>query len=587
MTFDKADPNVVILLERQELVGERPILVHDSDLDLGDALTIEAWVDAREERQERMQALVSQWTPPDDFVGFSAFDATDLHSLKTRGYFGAVFDGRYVYFVPEQHGEEGTPTHGVVLRYDTHGAFDDQSSYAAYDAGRTDGLDTRGFYGAVFDGRYVYFVPRQLDMVEYHSRILRCDTHGAFDDPRSWAVRDVGEAHSQQSAAFDGRYIYFCPGFSGDPEREDEYCGRVIRLDTQGDFKSPESSTSIDISEFLGSECACFDGGAFDGRYIYFVPLYTGIAVRYDTRGDFDDPGAWQRFDARPLGYKLAVGAVFDGRYLYYCAYGHATIVRYDTRGDFADPHAWEGWDADHTDGLRTTGFDGGFFDGRFVYFQPFFRHVGPGPRDNLFHSHYLRFDPRGAFADPASWQAYDASHTDGLPSVGYNGGAFDGRYFYAAPWQQGPKSDRLGEFITHGIVLRCDTLGAQGSFSLRYCDYGHNGGLNAAVPGPSFVLNTESGPLSVALHGPLDPGLHHLAGVYDGKALKLYIDGELRAQREGSGRLVANSEPIAIGHILKGQGSFDGEIQGVRIARVARRASYIEAAWQDGIRAG
>ena len=34
-------------------------------------------------------------------------DATDLRGLSTRGYFGAVFDGRYVYFVPEQHGEAG------------------------------------------------------------------------------------------------------------------------------------------------------------------------------------------------------------------------------------------------------------------------------------------------------------------------------------------------------------------------------------------------------------------------------------------------------------------------------------------------
>lgn len=579
MAGDHGDSDVVVSLVAEDMTSLVP---HRSGLDLTDALTVEAWIDARSMRQEGLQALVSKWTPPDSFAGFNAFDATDIDALPTRGYFGAVFDGRYVYFVPEQHGEQGMPTHGVVLRYDTHGDFADRASYAAYDAGETDGLETRGFYGAVFDGRYVYFVPRQIDMAEYHSRILRYDTHGVFDDARSWAARDVGERHSQQSAAFDGRYIYFAPGFSGDPRLEDEYCGRVIRLDTQANFKSSESCTSIDVSAFLGPECACFDGAAFDGRYIYLVPLYTGIAVRYDTQGDFADPGAWQSFDAKPLGYQLAVGAVFDGRYLYYCAYGHATIVRFDTQGEFTDKRAWQSWDADHTDGLRTTGFDGGFFDGRFVYFQPFFLHTGPGKRDNIFHSHYLRYDPNKSFADSASWQAYDASHTDGLHSVGYNGGAFDGRYFYAAPWQQGPKSDRPGEFVTHGIVLRCDTVGARGSFSLRYCDYGHNGGLNAAVPGPSFVVNTERGPLSVALHGALSLGRHHLAGVYDGQRLALYIDGELRASREGSGRLVVNDEPIANGRIHKGQGRFDGEILGVRISRVARSAEYLAAAWRE-----
>ena len=584
MVSDKDDPAVVVSLDRQSMVSSVP---HPPGLNLTDALTVEAWVDARDARQEGLQALVSQWTPPDAYAGFSAFDAAAIGGLPTRGYFGAVFDGRYVYFVPEQHGEEGMPTHGVVLRYDTHGEFADRSSYSAYDAGQTDGLQTRGFYGAIFDGRYVYFVPRQIDMVEYHSRILRYDTHSDFDDPKSWAARDMGEAHSQQGAAFDGRYLYFAPGFSGDPTLEDEYCGRVIRLDTQAEFKDPQSSTSVDISEFLGPQCACFDGAAFDGRYIYLVPLYTGVAVRYDTQADFADANAWQRFDAKPLGFQLAVGAVFDGRYLYYCAYGHATIVRYDTQGEFTDANAWQRWDADHTDGLRTTGFDGGFFDGRFVYFQPFFLHMGPGERDNLFHSHYLRYDPNKPFADPASWQAYDASRTDGLHSVGYNAGAFDGRYFYAAPWQQGPKPDRPGEFVTHGIVLRCDTLGTSGSFSLRYCDYGHNGGLNAAVPGPSFVVNTERGPLSVALHGALSVGRHHLAGVYDGQRLALYIDGELRAIREGSGGLVANDEPIAVGHIHKGQGHFAGDVWGVRVARVARSAEYIAGAWREKLPVG
>ena len=44
-----------------------------------------------------------------------------------------------------------------------------------------------------------------------------------------------------------------------------------------------------------------------------------------------------------------------------------------------------------------------------------------------------------------------------------------------------------------HGKILRYDTLGTNGAFSLRYCDYGHNGGLCAAVPGPSFLVNTET----------------------------------------------------------------------------------------------
>ena len=548
------------------LTGAMPETVpHDGRFHITDAITVSARVDAETNRPEAMQALVSKWSPPDVWPGFAAHDASTTDGLDTTGYFGAVFDGRYVYCVPEQRGD--FTTHGVVLRYDTHADFKDRASFAAYDAGMTDGLETRGYYGAVFDGRYVYFVPRQFDVRAYHSLILRLDTQGNFKDAASWSAYDIGLPHSHQSAAFDGRYIYFCPGFYGDPQKEDCHSGHVIRYDTQSAFKAPSSYAVLDITSFLGPDAACFDGGAFDGRYIYFVPLYSGIVVRYDTHGNFAAPESWQRYDARPHGYEWSVGAVFDGRHLYFCAYGHSKIIRFDTNSPFDNPASWQAHEADHTDGLRTTGFDGGFFDGRFVYFQPFFIRHAPGREGVEFHSHYLRYDSTKPFDDSGSWQALNASRTDELKSVGYNAGAFDGRYFYAAPWQQGPDGKGC---ITHGTVLRCDTLGDHGSFSLRYCDYGHNGGLNAAVPGPSFLINTEHGVLSVASHHCLAPGPHELIGVYDGRTIRLFVDGQSVAERSGSGRIVTNQEPISLGHIRNGMGHFSGTIREVCIWNAA-----------------
>ena len=546
-------------------------------LELTDKLTVEAWVRADDDRLEGMQALVSKWRPPDAMDRFAAHDAAGTDGLNSTGYFGAVFDGRYVYFAAEMHGTQ--TTHANILRYDTHGDFKTPQSYAAYDASQTDGLEVRGFYGAVFDGRYAYFVPRQIDMDQYHSRILRLDTQGDFAAQSSWSAFDVGEAHSQQSAAFDGRYIYFCPGFYNDPKNESDYSGRVIRYDTRGEFKDRASYSSVDIAEFLGPQAACFDGGAFDGRYIYLVPLYGHFAVRYDTRGDFADAKNWEGFDGDQIGMGENVGAVFDGRHLYYCAYGHANIARYDTRGDFADPGSWESRQVDHTGGMRTTGFDGGFFDGRFVYFQPFFVKGEDGKPK--FHSHYLRYDPTKPFDEQASWQAHDASATDGLHSVGYNGGAFDGRYFYAAPWQQGRDPTDPDLFITHGIVLRCDTLGSDGSFSLRYCDCGHNGGLNAAAPGPSFLLNTDQGALNVAAHQKLAPGWHHLAGTYDGEHIALYIDGEVAAQREASGCIIDSDLPVILGKIQDGLAAFRGEIAFARVQDRTMTAAEIRTSAQ------
>ena len=170
-------------------------------------------------------------------------------------------------------------------------------------------------------------------------------------------------------------------------------------------------------------------------------------------------------------------------------------MLRYDTAAPFDDPTAWDTYVLGHN-----SGFDGGFFDGRYVYYVPFTRAAAPG--ESVFHGSWLRYDTAAPFDDPSAWDTHDASYTDGLHTTAYNAGAFDGRYFYTAPW----RGDR-GRRHAHGRVLRYDTLGADGAFSLRYGDVGHNGGLCAAVPGPSFIVNTTGGAVSIAAHQTLAPG--------------------------------------------------------------------------------
>ena len=540
-----------------------------------DEITVEAWVYSDVYRPEAMQSLVSRWAPLESFDTFSAYDAGETDGLDCTGYYGAVFDGRYVYCCPIRSNMHRSSVHAHVLRYDTQGDFKNPASWSAYDAGGTDGLNTVCYYGAVFDGRYVIFVPRD-DGKGYHSRVLRYDTQGGFKDPASWSAHDAGLACSHQSAAFDGRYVYCCPGYENPPENlagEGDLSGRVLRMDTQADFHDPSSYRVFD-TRTVAEEAECFDGAAFDGRHVYFVPLTQGVALRYDTRGDFGDAGSWCAYDARPLGMKANVGAVFDGRYLYYMAYGNGTVVRYDTRGDFADDASWTAREVGGTGGLDTGGFDGGFFDGLYVYFMPYTRQAGAG--ENPFHCNFLRYDTRGAFADDASWTARDAGATDGLKSVGYNGGAFDGRFFYGAPLRDG-ESEKF-----HGRVLRYDTLGENGSFSLRYCDYGHNGGLCAAVPGPSFLVNTTRGVLGIAAHRALMPGWHHLAGVYNGSSIKLFADGMLVGERSGSGAIQMNEVGISVGRLGEGAACFQGEVHELRISAIARGDDWIKTAYRN-----
>ena len=170
-----------------------------------------------------------------------------------------------------------------------------------------------------------------------------------------------------------------------------------------------------------------------------------------------------------------------------------------------------------------------------------------------------------------------DASDTDGLHSVGFNAGAFDGRFFYGAPLYDG-----IGDRF-HGRILRCDTLGPGSAFSLRYVDYGHNGGLCAAVPGPSFLVNTTEGVRSIATHNPLRPGRHCLVGVYDGHRLKLYVDGMLEAERPASGRLQRCVTPLSIGHI-GGAASFLGAVEELRVSDIARSDDWIRSEYWNRI---
>ena len=475
--------------------------------------------------------------------------------------------------------------HGKVLRYDTHAGFDDPASWLAYDAGATGGLNTKGYYGAVFDGRYVTFIPR-LDSDDFHSRFLRYDTRGAFTDSSSWSAHDAGLPNSYQSAAFDGRYIYCAPGQRSVPAEEADSqdeghsvtgmkagivpkcTGLVLRIDTQGDAADPASYRTYDAERLHGPAVRDFDGAVHAGPYVYFAPLSYRKPLRYDTRRHFGDSTSWAVFDARPLGLVRSVGLIFDGRYTYYVPYGETKfVVRHDTRGAFIDRASWSSYDMSRTPGKARFGYDDACFDGRYVYFIPYW----DGAED--FHGEMLRYDTLGAFTDPASWNVADASVTDGLRTVGFNGGAFDGRYIYCAPWNDGAKQPMLHG---HGAVLRYDTIGKGSSFSLRYSDCGHNGGLCAALPGPRFLVATTHGVISIAANREMPPERHHLAGVYNGRSIKLYIDGGLVNQREASGTMQPAGGDVTIGCLDEGAAGFRGTIGDIRVSHIARDAAWL-----------
>lgn len=67
----------------------------------------------------------------------------------------------------------------------------------------------------------------------------------------------------------------------------------------------------------------------------------------------------------------------------------------------------------------------------------------------------------------------------------------------------------------------------------------------------------------------------YHLAGVYDGRQVRLYVDGQLVAEQSASGKRRTNRLPLLVGADVNGAGEatspFDGMIDAVRLSSVAR----------------
>lgn len=94
------------------------------------------------------------------------------------GLAAGVFDGRYIYLIPYYSGS----FHGHVARYDTQATFDSSGSWDVYDVTAVDS-NAKGFYGGVFDGRYLYLVPHNNG--GYHGHVAQFDTKKVKRVPNS------------------------------------------------------------------------------------------------------------------------------------------------------------------------------------------------------------------------------------------------------------------------------------------------------------------------------------------------------------------------------------------------------------------
>ena len=110
-----------------------------------------------------LHAVVARYDSTGQFTdngSWSFFDAQQLPAAGATGFFGGAFDGRYIYLIPNAN--------TLLVRYDTTiagpNAFTTASSWSTYDM--TSLVAGKGpFAGAVFDGEFLYFVPQNSGVV--------------------------------------------------------------------------------------------------------------------------------------------------------------------------------------------------------------------------------------------------------------------------------------------------------------------------------------------------------------------------------------------------------------------------------------
>jgi len=407
------------------------------------------------------------------------FDTTTVDA-NSKEFIGATFDGRYIYFVPSL-------LSGQVTRYDTTASFTSASSYAVFDTTTVD-ANSKGFWGAVFDGRYVYFAPNT------NGQITRYDTSGSFTDSSSYAVFDTTtvDANSKgfHGAVFDGRYIYLVPYNNGAA-----YVGQITRYDTTASFTSVSSYTVFD-TETVHTNSKGFQGATFDGRYIYFVPYYTGAAyagqiTRYDTTASFTSASSYAVFDTEKVNSnsKGLNGAVFDGRYVYFVPSQDGPgshVARYDTTGSFTATSSYRFFDVSTVD-ADSKGLAGATFDGRYIYFVPF-------NNNTIYFGKVSIYDVTGSFTDTSAWSVFDTA-TVNSNSKGFWYTVFDGQYVYLVPNFNGStfgQVTRIKAYTPSSIDVLASRFGASTEF---YIDAQGRLGVGTTTPQAMLQVAGTAGP--------------------------------------------------------------------------------------------
>jgi len=514
-------------------------------LDIDKGLSLILWIKIKSGDKKPFQQEIISLTQNygDNFKKKSFYNVFDLATLNSqaKGYISGIFDGRYLYLIPIKN---DLKYHGLVARYDTSKVFNQTNSWEIFDTEKINKA-AKGYGGGVFDGQYIYLVPNYNDNTR-SGLVVRFDTRKEFRNKSSWEIFDTTLLNDNSrgfwGGIFDGRYIYFVPH-----HHNKDYSGVITQYDTTSAFSSPDAWRITDITKF-NSRAKGFLGGIYDGRYVYFIPNRTGVDIFsgllgiYDTGKDLQSASAWQFFDIQKLNpqAKGFAGGVFDGRYIYLAPLFSDPVnfnglsARYDTRLPLLSPLAWQFNNLSNLD-QNAKGFIDIAFDGKNLYYIPFrnryteseeimaggLKSWCSADQTGGFSGTIARYKTGDDFSRNQSWSFFDLTSIDSTYK-GFWGGAFDGRFLYYIP-----------------VKFACSILSSQ---IIRYDTVDTALSQIKLIVSPVFQSSFSSQNKSdLVLTGNIlrqnisiysgeniaDNQWHQLALVIDGSSASLYVDGK------------------------------------------------------------
>lgn len=396
---------------------------------------VEGEISARSFRPQYILKQVHKMFTIDGYL-----DVSTAGNSGAKGFNGCFTDGRYIYLVPHSNAySNNNYPHGILTRIDI-AKFPSTTAVSYLDVS-SGNSEATGFSGGFTDGRYAYLVPYANGISGTHGILTRIDLQNFTSGGITYLdVRGAGntDAKGFKGGFTDGSYAYLVPYFMAN--------SILVRVNLN-DFTTT-GITYLDVSTGNGGAKG-FWGGFTDGRYGYLVPYNNGGWSSILTRIDLLNftAGGITYLDVSSgnnagRGFR---GGFTDGRYAYlvpnFNDYGyHGTITRVDLQTFSTAGLSYLNLASAGNTGAK--GFNGGFTDGRYVYFVPEYN-------DTItYHAILTRVDIYNFTASGVSYLDVSVGNSG---AKGFYGGIVNNSYAYLAPNNNNP----FNLNVSSGVLTR------------------------------------------------------------------------------------------------------------------------------------